>query len=112
MPDTTPRVSGTKIMNIIRGDTYATSESRGYPWYFTNWPSLVSAASAKWMMDSIEYPATITTASVSAQQCITLELTSAQTLALPEGPREYKVVVVLANGHVVTYYSDKVIITS
>lgn len=92
---------------IIQGDDYSTTEGREIP--FNNatgagWPSDLTEAVAvvRVMFDApVEYPCTIITPT-GVNKHIHLELSADDTADMPDGVRDYRLVVTLDNGHVQT----------
>ena len=110
---TSPLATDGTIM-LLQGDTYDSDETRAIVFSLTGQPNLTSATATlllSWGVDSLAVTGVITNAGQTTQT-ITVELTAAQTATLPVTGITYALKATLANAHVVTMQTGRVIVSA
>ena len=110
---TSPLSTDGTIM-LLQGDTYDSDETRAIVFSLTGQPNLTSATATlllSWGVDSLAVTGVITNAGQTTQT-ITVELTAAQTATLPVTGITYALKATLANAHVVTMQTGRVIVSA
>ena len=110
---TSPLATDGTIM-LLQGDTYDSDETRAIVFSLTGQPNLTSATATllfSWGVDSLALTGVITNAG-QATQTITVELTATQTATLPVTGITYALKATLANAHVVTMQTGRVIVSA
>ena len=110
---TSPLATDGTIM-LCQGDTYDSDETRAIVFSLTGQPNLTSATATlllSWGVDSLALTGVITNAGQTTQT-ITVELTAAQTATLPVTGITYALKATLANAHVVTMQTGRVIVSA